>query len=80
VRLSQRDASTVLRSYTCHTTPPEGIEVEFVIEGDERVDGFVIDRSHGLPAAGAALISARPPTAQPFGAGDVTIVAKRLRL
>ncbi len=79
VRPSQREAGASLRRYACFTLPAGGVEIELVVEGDDPVEGFVIDQSVGLPPGGNRLVSARPSTATASGQGDITMLARRIR-
>ncbi len=60
--------------------PASGVDVTLVFAGTAPVDALALDQSAGLPPAGDALLAARPPTAVPSGAGDVTLVFRRVRL
>jgi hypothetical protein len=62
------------------TLPPGGCEVELVLAATEPLDWYVSDRTFGLPPAGAALEAARPATSVPQQNGDVTVVARKLRI
>jgi hypothetical protein len=66
--------------YRCLTLPPGGIDVEVVLgEGGPR-EVVVADQSQGVPAAGAALVAARPPWASTVQEGDATLFTRRVRL
>jgi hypothetical protein len=80
VRLSQRESGRDVRGYTAVTVPPGGVEMELVVEGSEPVEGFLFDQSPGLPPGGERLVAARPAEAAPNGAGDATILARRVTL
>jgi hypothetical protein len=67
------------RAYTCYAVPAEGIEFAIRVNGESLVDGYLIDRSSGLPEAGQTLMRARPREAVPSSTGDVTIVYARVR-
>jgi hypothetical protein len=69
-----------MRSYACLTVPPEGLEVEIAIAGDDPVEGYLLDQSAGLPVGGEALQHARPKEATPIGSGDTTVVARRVAM
>ncbi len=60
--------------------PEEGVELDLELGGVAPVEVIVADQSPGLPRSGDALVAARPPTAVPIGAGDVTILLRRVRL
>lgn len=68
------------RLVACVTTPPAGVTVELAFEGAAPVAATLVDRSRGLPPAGAALVAARPPDAVPFREGDTTVVTARVVL
>jgi peptidase M28-like protein len=64
----------------CTTVPPEGVELELVLEGTTPVHATLLDQSPGLPPDGAALQAARPADAVPSQEGDVTLVTARVTL
>ena len=66
--------------YGCITAPPEGVELELVLEGTAPVEATVLDQSPGLPPGGAALQAARPADAVPSQEGDLTIATARVTL
>jgi hypothetical protein len=66
--------------FTCRTLPAEGIEVEMVLGGTGTAEVVVADESPGLPASGARLLEARPPTAVPSHEGDITVVTRKVKL
>lgn len=68
------------RVYSCVTLPPEGVEIEAVLEGEEPVEVVLTDQSPGLPQDGAKVAAARPPTAVPSYEGDLSFVTRRVRL
>lgn len=68
------------RLVACLTTPPAGVVVELVIEGEAPATAHLADQSRGLPPSGAALVAARPATAAPFWDGDTTVVTGEVRL
>jgi hypothetical protein len=80
VRLSQRESGRDFRGYTAVTVPPGGVEIELVVEGGEPLEGFLFDHSPGLPPDGERLVAARPAEAAPSGAGDATILARKVSL
>jgi hypothetical protein len=41
---------------------------------------YAVDVTPGLPAAGAALLAARPPTAVPVQQGDTTLVSRKVKI
>ena len=59
------------------TTPPEGVTVVLAFASEAPVEAALVDRSPGLPPAGAALVAARPETAAPFWDGDATVATAR---
>jgi hypothetical protein len=67
-------------AYSDETLPPGGCEIEMVLGATGALDWYVADSSSGLPPAGAALLAARPSNAVPQHDGDVTIVARRVRI
>lgn len=66
-----------VRHHPIVALPPEGLVIELVVEAQGPVELTVLDASEGLPAAGAALASARPAWAVPSHAGDRTVLARR---
>jgi hypothetical protein len=54
--------------------------VRLHLVGTEPIKVLVTDYDSGLPAAGEALLEARPPTAVPAHEGDLTIVYVRVDL
>ena len=75
-----RDRMPPRRAYAVHAVPPEGIEIELVIDGEPPIEGYLIDRSYGLPGAGQPLLQARPAAAAPFATGDTTSIAIRVTI
>ncbi len=68
------------RTYTCLTTPPDGVEVRLVLSTPGPTDIVVLDQSPGVPPHGHGLLASRPPTAVAVGDGDVTVITRRVRL
>lgn len=68
------------RVYACSGTPAGGVELDVRLRGAAPVAVTIADQSPGLPAGGARLASARPASAVPSGAGDVTLVSAPARL
>jgi hypothetical protein len=60
--------------------PDEGVGLELNFAGSSPVEVLILDQSRGLPAAGQALVAARPATAVPSDAGDTTLILRRVRL
>lgn len=60
--------------------PPEGIEFDLEIVGKDPVIAYVADATWGLPPGADALARARPANCVTIGAGDQTIVHRKLRL
>ena len=79
-RSGRREPGSGLRSYTCVTVPPEGIEYEVVVTGAESVEGYLVDQTSGLPPGGDALVRARPREATAIQSGDVTMLGRRVAL
>ena len=67
------------KSYACVTLPAAGIQVEGEISGAP-AEFVLMDRSPGIPEAGAPILRARPASAVPSQTGDVSIVTRRIRL
>jgi hypothetical protein len=44
------------------------------------VEVYALDRTYGLPLEGMFLLKSRQFTATPSGAGDVTIISRRVQL
>jgi hypothetical protein len=68
------------RSFSNSTLPPAGSELEVVLGSTQPTDWYVLDRSHGLPPPGRALLAARPKIAVPFQDGDNTVVSRKVRI
>jgi hypothetical protein len=68
------------RIYESVDTPPEGIEMKFMIPGTNPVSAFLLDESYGLPSQGMSLQSARPATTTQIQNGDATIVTRYVTL
>jgi hypothetical protein len=66
--------------YTFSTLPPEGVEVDVVLGEARPLDWYVLDRTPGLPPAGAPLLQARPDTAVPIQEGDSTLVSRKVKV
>jgi hypothetical protein len=62
------------------TLPKEGVEMDLVLGNPRPLDGYIFDRSLGLPPAGDALRRARPATAVTFQEGDTTVVSRKVRI
>jgi hypothetical protein len=62
------------------TLRPEGIEMEVVLGAAQPLDWYVYDMTSGLPPGGEALVKARPSTAVTFQEGDVTVIARKMRM
>jgi hypothetical protein len=67
-------------TYACLTAPPEGVEIDLVLPGQEPVEAYVMDRSYTLPPSGRALVGARPPNAVPQHRGDLWMTSRTLPL
>jgi len=67
--------------YECVTTPPDGIDVELSAPMGQSAFVYVFDRKPGLlEGAPSELASARGAAAVPYGAGDYSVVARRITL
>ncbi len=66
--------------YDCPTTPAKGIEIGFELPTGKPVEVYALDRTYGLPLEGMFLLKSRQFTATPSGAGDVTIISRRVQL
>jgi hypothetical protein len=75
-----RGTTTGFRSYACVTLPAHGVEFDVVLAGAEPVEGYLVDRTFGLPAGGDALLRARRVEATAIQSGDVTILGRRVSL
>jgi hypothetical protein len=62
------------------TLPKEGVEMDLVLGNPRPLDGYIFDRSLGLPPAGDALRKARPDDAVAFQDGDTTVVSRKVRI
>ncbi|MEA2690786.1 MAG: hypothetical protein QOJ16_173 [Acidobacteriota bacterium] len=68
------------RVLTLFAPPASGVEVEVVLGAPGHEEWTLIDRSPGLPPAGAALLSARPAEAAQVQDGDLTLVTHKARV
>jgi hypothetical protein len=66
------------RAYGAVAVPAEGIEVELLLGGSEKVEAYLLDWSYGLPPQGQALLEARPPEAVPKHRGDGWVVTRKV--
>lgn len=66
-------------THTFLGVPPEGIDVELTLPAGDRTL-IVRDASLGLPAMGAPLLQARPPSQVPIRLGDAVFVSRTLLL
>jgi hypothetical protein len=62
------------------TLPPQGIDIDVVLSATAPQPWYVLDRTPGLPAAGAALARSRPDWASASQEGDVTLVVRKVVL
>jgi hypothetical protein len=67
-------------TYSDLTLPAVGCEIEMTLGNPAPLTWYVIDSTPGLPPAGAALLAARPATAQPIQQGDRTVVARKVTI
>ncbi len=68
------------RSFQVLGLPPGGVDLDLVLGTTAPHEWYVLDRSAGLPPAGASLLQARPAWASPFQDGDVTLVSRKVVL
>ena len=68
------------RRFAFVAVPAAGVDVRLVFPGERPAEVLVVDQSSGLPPAARAILAARPESAVPIGAGDVTLVLRRARL
>ncbi|HEX9945243.1 MAG TPA: M20/M25/M40 family metallo-hydrolase [Thermoanaerobaculia bacterium] len=68
------------QGFSNSTLPPGGSELEVVLGSAQPADWYVLDRSHGLPPSGEALLAARPKMAVPIQEGDNTLVSRKVRI
>ncbi len=66
--------------YACDAMPEQGVEISFSLPVGKPVEISAMDQTYGLPLDGQFLLKARPPTATPANAGDVTIVGRNVRV
>ncbi len=67
------------RSFTCHGVACDGTEIALHIASAGALELIVVEQGPGLPAAGAALLAARPSTAVPSQDGDIRVAFNRVR-
>jgi hypothetical protein len=60
--------------------PAKGVEISFELPAGKQVEVYALDRTYGLPLEGMFLLKSRQFTATPSGAGDVTIISRRVQL
>lgn len=65
-------------SFHCLSTPPEGIVLDLVVGGSGPIDGYLVDRSFGLPPAARPIAAARPAETVPDG--DAIVVSRKVRI
>lgn len=65
-------------SFQCLSTPPEGIVLDLVAGSPGPIDGYLVDRSLGLPPAARAIVAARPPEMVPDG--DAIVISRKVHL
>ncbi len=68
------------RAFRFWGVPPEGIDVEVALTGAPPIEGWIMDRTPGLPPEGRSLLDARPASAVASQVGDATVVYRRLTL
>lgn len=66
------------QAFHCFGPTCDGITLALHLAGDAAFTLFLVDKTFGLPADGAELRQARPPTAVPSGDGDVTLIADQI--
>jgi hypothetical protein len=79
-RKNPRALGQPFQFYTFWTLPPEGTEIDVVLGDPRPLDWYVVDRTPGLPSAGAPLLQARPATAAPSQEGDSTLVSRKVKI
>lgn len=65
-------------TFQCLSTPPEGIVLDLVAGSSGPIDGYLVDRSLGLPPAARALVAARP--AEMIPDGDAIVVSRKVHI
>lgn len=68
------------RAFRCETLPPEGVQVELVLESTAPVQAVLTDITPGVPEAPAEALRLRPGTAAMSHHGDVTLVSVPVEL
>lgn len=66
--------------FRCHGRSCDGLEVTLVVEGTAPLEATIVGTRSGLPPGGAALVKARPDTAQPQYVPDTTVAMGKVRL
>ena len=66
--------------YSDVTLPAAGCELDMVLGETGPLELYAVDSTPGLPPAGAALLTARPPTAVPVQQGDTTLVSRKVKI
>ncbi len=65
-------------TFQCLSTPPEGIVLDLVAGSSGPIDGYLVDRSLGLPPAARSVVAARP--AEMISDGDAIVVSRKVHL
>lgn len=60
--------------------PPDGVDLDLTLGTTAPQEWYLLDRSAGLPPAGAPLLQTRPAWASPYQDGDVTLVSRKVVL
>lgn len=66
--------------FRCHGRSCDGLEVTLLIAGAAPLEATIVGTRSRLPPEGAALVQARPRTAQPQYVPDTTVAVGRVRL
>ena len=76
----RRNSRLQWQSYLVTTMPAEGVEMVLLFSGQEPVEAFAWDAAPLTPAEGKEVLAARPSTHVPIGAGDRSVIARRVKL
>lgn len=80
VSLSGAEATPRSGAVLLRAVPPEGIGLDLDADGTEPIDAELLDVTNDLPPSAAKVVDARPKTAVETQEGDMTVIARRVRL
>ena len=66
--------------FACYGRTCDGLELTLRIATTDPVNVFLVDYTYGLPPGGDRFVQARQPNAVPAYDGDLTTIARRVKL